>query len=136
MAMFSMLKITLANLFRKPATNLYPFVPGTSYPNTRGEVENAVENCIFCGICQRRCPSGAITVDRAKGEWKIDRLRCIVCGNCADLCPKKCLTLASKYPEPTAGTDKQSGVKVLRGTPPAPPAAKPAPAPGPAPEGK
>lgn len=126
MAILPMLKMTLANMFKKPATHLYPFEPGTSFPNTRGEVMNAVESCIFCGICQRRCPTGAITVDRAKGEWKIDRLRCIVCGNCADLCPKKCLTLDNKYPEPTAGTDKGSSVKAMQGTPPAPPAAKPA----------
>ncbi len=50
MAMLSMLKMTLANLFKKPATNLYPFTPGTSFPNTRREVIKAVENCILCGI--------------------------------------------------------------------------------------
>ncbi|MFA6583977.1 MAG: 4Fe-4S binding protein [Elusimicrobiaceae bacterium] len=125
--MFSMamLKTTIANLFRKPATVLYPFVPGKVYANTRGEVMNDTDSCIFCGICQRRCPANAITVNRAAKEWKIERLRCIVCGNCADVCPKKCLSFDNQYPKPLAGYEKGENVKTLHGKPdePKPPAA-------------
>ena len=49
--------------------------------------------CVFCGMCGRNCPVGAITVDRASKSWTIDRDTCIQCGVCIDNCPKKCLEM-------------------------------------------
>ena len=50
-------------------------------------------NCVFCGLCARTCPMGALTVDRAEKKWEVDRDTCVSCGACVDKCPKKCLSL-------------------------------------------
>lgn len=48
------------------------------------EIMELPRNCIHCGICQKICPSSAITVE--DGTYKIDRSRCQGCLKCADLC--------------------------------------------------
>jgi len=92
-----MTKTVLKNLFRRPATERYPFVPKQYAPGTRGKVLIDISKCIFCGICQRRCPTAAITVSKEKKSWEIDRMRCISCNSCVELCPKKCLALDVNY---------------------------------------
>ena len=51
------------------------------------------DNCVFCGLCAKKCPQEAITVDRANKAWSIDRDKCVQCGVCVDGCPKKALSL-------------------------------------------
>jgi len=98
MPFFRMTKTILKSLFRKPSTVKYPFGgPRVYHANTRGKVLIEVQNCIFCGICQRKCPTTAITVAKADKKWTINRLRCISCGACVDVCPKKCLKLDTQY---------------------------------------
>jgi formate hydrogenlyase subunit 6/NADH:ubiquinone oxidoreductase subunit I len=53
-------------------------------------------------MCQRKCPSGAITVDRATKTWSIERMGCVQCENCVNACPKKCLHSAVGYTEPSS----------------------------------
>ena len=90
----------LRNLFRKPATTQYPFVP-VEYPEgMRGHVDIKVEDCIFCGLCQRACPSQAIKVDKNAGTWEISYFDCVQCKSCVDVCPKKCLSMGIKYTDP------------------------------------
>lgn len=43
--------------------------------------------CIGCGLCQRNCPAGAVTV--TDNHAIIDQEKCIGCGACAEKCPKK-----------------------------------------------
>ena len=50
-----------------------------------------VSRCIGCGICERDCPVGALSVDRATKHGTIDTDRCLVCGMCAVKCPKGAL---------------------------------------------
>lgn len=102
MSLFSMVKISIRNLFSKPATRPYPFAPRTYFENTRGQVTIAIEKCIFCGICQRKCPTDAIAVEKAEKKWTIDRFACIACGNCIDNCPKDCLANKNQYTAPSA----------------------------------
>ncbi len=42
--------------------------------------------CISCKICQKNCPSGAITVDNFVA--KIDYDKCTGCDTCVDKCPR------------------------------------------------
>ncbi len=95
-------KFALKNLFTKPATRAYPSVPARQTPRTRGAVQVNINDCIFCGLCNRRCPADAITVDRSAKSWSIKRMNCVQCGNCVLNCPKKCLTMEGAYPTPGA----------------------------------
>ena len=63
--------------------------------------------CVLCGICGKKCPTSAITVDRAAKTWSIDREGCVNCGSCITACPKKSLSegeipLLSTYQKPAA----------------------------------
>lgn len=49
--------------------------------------------CVYCTLCAKVCPNGAITVDRANKSWEIDTDLCVQCGICVNKCPKKCLTI-------------------------------------------
>lgn len=99
-----MLRSILGNLLKKPATVAYPAGPKPERPHARGHVAIRIDECIFCGICARKCPTGAITVDRAEKRWAIHRHECIVCGYCAESCPKKCLDMAPQASD--AANDK------------------------------
>ncbi|MBE5855391.1 MAG: hydrogenase [Lachnospiraceae bacterium] len=92
--------IVLKNLFSKPATRLYPFEPQQYKERTRGHVENNIDECIFCGMCQRKCPTGAITVNRENKTWQIERMNCVQCACCVKNCPKKCLSMGKEYTTP------------------------------------
>jgi formate hydrogenlyase subunit 6/NADH:ubiquinone oxidoreductase subunit I len=101
MKLFSFAKMILTSLFRKPATVLYPFCPAKISKDARGLIAIDISKCIYCGICVRKCPTGALAVDRGSKSWQIDRLKCIWCGACVEVCPKKCLVQNSEYSKPT-----------------------------------
>lgn len=118
-------KTVLENLFSKPATRRYPFVPREYPARTRGHIGIDIDKCIFCGICSKRCPTGAIAVSRPDRTWAIARFSCIQCGYCVESCPKKCLSMLQSYTEPDAvkTTDTFTGPPL-----PPPPAKAAAPA--------
>lgn len=43
------------------------------------------EDCIMCGVCEKACREGAISI--ADGEIKLDREKCNNCGRCVKSCP-------------------------------------------------
>ena len=94
----------------KYATRLYPFEKRPAYAVTRGHVANDIKACIFCSICQKKCPTHAIVVNKAEKLWSIDRMKCIQCSACVDACPKKCLTMENGY-SPAAPTKEIEVVK-------------------------
>ncbi|HMP74607.1 MAG TPA: 4Fe-4S dicluster domain-containing protein, partial [Kiritimatiellia bacterium] len=118
--------ITLKNLFTAPATLDYPATPRTYPPATRGQVLLTIPKCTLCKICEVKCPTGAILVDRPGKSWTIHRMKCITCGACADACPRDCLTLENHQTPP--GTTKQ--IDILH-VPYDPPPKKPKPEPPP-----
>lgn len=102
MGAFKFAKTVLGSLFQKPATLMYPVVPREWQERTRGAIDIDKDACILCGICSRKCPTKAITVDRKAGFWEIQRMQCIQCGECVAECPKDCLIMNPKYTEPDA----------------------------------
>ena len=79
MSYFSMSKILLKNLLHGPYTVPYPVKQKESFKHTRGKIEIEIDKCIFCGLCERRCPTGAIKVEKANSKWSIERFQCIQC---------------------------------------------------------
>ncbi len=104
------------NLLKKPATRNYPFEVREPFPNYRGELVIAVDDCIFCGMCSRKCPSQCITVDKTAGTWQCDPHACVYCGYCVDACPTKCLSMKDVHRAPM--TEKVTWIE--QGTPPKP----------------
>lgn len=100
MGAFKFAKTVMKSLFNKPATLMYPVVEREWQERTRGAIGIDSETCILCGICARKCPTGAIAVDRKSGTWEIQRMQCIQCGYCVSECPKGSLVMEQKYTEP------------------------------------
>ena len=62
-------------------------------PRDDGKPVQDASKCVYCTICARKCPAGALTVDRAAKTWVLDEDMCVGCGTCADACPKKCIIM-------------------------------------------
>jgi len=96
MGLFSIGNTIIKSVFRKPATVLFPIVPMKTDELVRGQVAIDIDECIFCGMCHRKCPTNAIEVTRDEKKWAISRSRCILCTNCVEVCPKKCLEMKNR----------------------------------------
>ena len=96
------------NLFWPPATRMYPAVKRADFEQARGHVEIDISTCIFCGLCARKCPANALTVEKASKAWTIDPYRCIICSACVDACPKKCLSMNHEQSYPVRNPDARS----------------------------
>ncbi len=90
-------KTLLKSLVGKPSTLMYPQRKRSYTAATRGKVENEIERCIFCRICERNCPTKALVVSKEKNEWEIDSLKCCQCRRCVEVCPVKCLSMDNVY---------------------------------------
>ena len=95
-------KMIMRSLGGKPATLMYPVIPREWKERTRGRIEIEIDDCIFCGICSRKCPTDAITVKRDEKRWTIERMGCIQCSCCVEACPKDCLTNRAGYTSPNS----------------------------------
>ncbi len=92
------------HLFKKPVTLEYPEKRRELNDEFRGKLE--VKGCIGCKICQKVCPTGAISIDKTleKTVYKIDMKKCIFCGNCVYYCPKSAVRMTKEY---ELATDKK-----------------------------
>ena len=104
-------------MVKQPVTVCYPQEELTAPERLRGHIVNDMDVCICCGMCARRCPAGALAVDRKGGTWSIDPYACVVCGECIESCPKHCLTMDTAR-TPVAA-DKNRGRRG-KNAPPAP----------------
>jgi formate hydrogenlyase subunit 6/NADH:ubiquinone oxidoreductase subunit I len=51
-------------------------------------------------MCQKKCPTGAITMFKEEKKFTVKRQNCIVCGYCVEVCPKKCIYMDAAYSKP------------------------------------
>lgn len=97
------LKTALRNLFTKPSTVPYPFVPSPAKENYRGRIAYDASKCVNCQMCIRVCSPGAITVDKEPvqgGEnitYHFDLTSCTFCATCVDFCNTGAIRMTEDY---------------------------------------
>ncbi|UFS70412.1 4Fe-4S binding protein [Geomonas sp. RF6] len=94
-----MLTTILKNFFTGSATRLYPFKTREPFEDVKGTLKIDIEKCTFCTVCQIKCPSQCIQVDRKEKTWKCDPFSCVYCGICVDVCPTDSLVQDTQYRE-------------------------------------
>lgn len=102
MGYFKLGKMTLKSLFTKPETVRYPFETRPVIEDMKGHVENNIVECTLCGVCEKRCPTGCISVDKEAESWTINAFDCIQCRTCVRECPQDCLVMMPDYHKPAA----------------------------------
>ncbi|MBW2470141.1 MAG: 4Fe-4S binding protein [Deltaproteobacteria bacterium] len=103
--MFQMMPNILKNLFFPKATRRYPRVVRSPFESSRGALFNDIEKCTFCSVCELKCPSQCIRVDKKAATWTYDPFACVFCGICVDICPPNSLYQKSAYRLPVAGRE-------------------------------
>jgi len=48
------------------ANHRYPFEPRNPIAGSRGQLVFTKDNCVYCNICAKKCPTGALLVNRAQ----------------------------------------------------------------------
>jgi formate hydrogenlyase subunit 6/NADH:ubiquinone oxidoreductase subunit I len=121
--MLEMLHNIVKNFMKGPSTRLYPFTIRKPFAEARGNLVGIDEEaCIYCGMCQRKCPADAIVVDRATKTWTMNPYKCVVCGVCVEVCPKKCMNMDSVHRTATKIMGNVVQQKKAVEAPPTPPA--------------
>ncbi len=79
---------------KKPAAPKGEAAPACAVvPREDGKPVCDEAKCVHCTLCAKKCPQGALEVDRAAKTWKCNYDDCIACGACAAACPKKAILL-------------------------------------------
>lgn len=122
-SLFVGLGITIKEFFKPVVTVQYPHESLTMTPRYRGHIElvrdqeTGVNKCIVCGMCQKACPSGCITVNGEKREgvkgkvltqYTLDFTKCSLCGMCVESCKPGAIDFSKDYN--LAGTSRAAYV--------------------------
>lgn len=88
--MYKMSKILFA--FDSPAKVDVRFTSMHNPPRYRGQIYVTSQTCISCDLCNKICPTGAITMKQMPFQRQnifpeINLATCIFCGLCEDVCP-------------------------------------------------
>ena len=67
-------------------------------PRDDGKPVQVPSKCVYCTLCAKKCPAGALTVDRQNKTWTLDEDSCVACGTCATVCPKKAILMPGDEP--------------------------------------
>ena len=106
--LFAGLFTVFKHLFKSPVTLEYPEKKRELNDNFRGKP--VVEGCIGCGICQKVCPTGAISFTKDENgkvsSYTVDLKKCMFCGNCEYYCPKGAIKLTQEYELATDDIDE------------------------------
>ncbi len=109
--------ITLREFFTPKVTLRYPHESVKMTARYRGHIEliedeNGEPNCVACGMCQRACPSGCITLASRTVEIEVDGktkkkkeltqydlnfTTCSLCGSCVESCSFNGITFSKEY---------------------------------------
>ena len=108
MPFFQMSRLALKWALTKPPTTRYPFAPRLPIAGSRGQLIITNDNCVYCTVCAKRCPTGALKVDRAQKKLILERLRCISCARCVEICPKDSLSLSTSHGFPSTTRDSET----------------------------
>lgn len=99
MGVFKLGGLTLKSLFSKRATRRYPVEKRDEFPRARGQIDMIdIEKCIFCGLCQRKCPADSILVEKNESKWTYWPYKCVACGACVSACPTKDIEMLQERP--------------------------------------
>lgn len=99
--------------FVEPVVTLqYPHEHLAMTPRFRGHIdlladpETGEPKCVACGMCERACPSGCITVGGEKPEgakkkvvtnYILDFTKCSLCGLCVESCKFEAIGFSKDY---------------------------------------
>ncbi|MBA3015228.1 MAG: NADH-quinone oxidoreductase subunit I [Proteobacteria bacterium] len=111
-SLFVGLGITIKEFFKPVVTVQYPHETITMSARFRGHIEltrdldTGGNKCIVCGMCQKACPSGCITVEGEKREgvkgkvltvYRLDFTKCSLCGMCVESCKPSAIDFSKDY---------------------------------------
>jgi len=108
MTIGSMLGNIVTSLFKKPATERYPFERHPEPARLRGKLTFDPTRCSGCALCVKDCPADAlelITVDKATKKFVMlyHTDRCTFCSQCVESCRFDCLGLPHEKWELSSG---------------------------------
>jgi NADH-quinone oxidoreductase subunit I len=104
--------ITTREFFKPVVTEQYPHFVPVMKERFRGHIqlikneETGEPNCVVCGMCQRACPSGCITVKGEKPEgakkkvltsYVLNFTTCSLCGSCVESCNFNAIEFSKDY---------------------------------------
>ena len=97
----TMLPDILKSLFRRPATEQYPFVRPETVERLRGLLKHDPARCTGCGLCAMDCPAMAIELNMIDRKAKAFYLtyhtdRCMFCGQCVVSCRQGSLHMSNQ----------------------------------------
>ncbi len=97
----AMLGDIFGSLFKKPVTELYPFVRTEGPDRLRGQLLYNAEKCTGCLLCMKDCPANAIeilTVDKVNKKFvmRYHADRCTFCAQCVESCRFACIAMSNK----------------------------------------
>lgn len=106
------LGITIKAFFQPVVTLQYPRESVKMPPRFRGHIElvrdpeTGESKCIVCGMCQKNCPTGCISVAGEKPEgskkkvltkYNLNFTTCSLCGICVESCKPGAITFSKDY---------------------------------------
>jgi len=106
------LGITIKAFFQPVVTLQYPRESVKMTPRFRGHIElvrdpeTGESKCIVCGMCQKNCPTGCISVAGEKPEgskkkvltkYNLNFTTCSLCGICVESCKPEAITFSKDY---------------------------------------
>jgi NADH-quinone oxidoreductase subunit I len=119
--------ITIRFFFQPVVTVQYPHETLPIPPRFRGHIdlvkddETGETKCIVCGMCQKACPSGCISVAGEKPEgakrkvltkYTLDFTKCSLCGLCVESCKPGAIDFSGEYN--LAGTNRNAYIFDLK----------------------